>query len=255
VNTRKVGVAAGVALLCMSLATAVAGPLVARAGWTPGSTCGLTPQAPPAGRGDCTLLVRARYLGSPVMKQDMPLDCESAALAVALQIRHIDLSQNWVFAQLPKDTRTAVLSHGVPVVWDDPYSDFVGNVDGSEPRYTGYGVYDPPIAAVAERAGAKAVGATGWTTTEIESQVGAGNPVVIWVNFNFGASGTRTWQARDGRTVPYTTEEHAVTVIGYDSGAGTVTVMDVGVGLVRTLTTAAFTAALTTFGGMAVAIS
>jgi uncharacterized protein YvpB len=239
----------------MTLATTVVGPVVARAGWTPGTTCGLTPASPAAAQANCTLLVRARYLGAPAMKQDMPLDCESAALAVALQVRHIVLSQNWVFAALPKDARTAVLSRGVPITWGDPYSAFVGNVDGSETRYTGYGVYDAPIAAVAEQAGATAIGSTGWTTTEIESQVGAGNPVVIWVNFNFGASGTHTWQARDGRTVPYTTEEHAVTVIGYDSGAGTVSVMDVGVGLVRTLTTAAFTSALTTFGGMAVAIS
>jgi hypothetical protein len=54
--------------------------------------------------------------------------------------------------------------------------------------------------------------------------------------------------------IPYTTDEHAVTVVGFNSLVGTVTVVDVGVGLRRTVSTAQFTSAIATFGGMGVAV-
>ncbi len=95
---------------------------------------------------------------------------------------------------------------------------------------------------------------TGWTTSAIELQIQLGHPVVVWTNFNFAYSGTSTWTAWDGRVVPYTTAEHAVTVIGFDSRAGTVTVIDVGVGLRRTISAAQFSSAIATFGGMGVAV-
>ncbi len=44
-------------------------------------------------------------------------------------------------------------------------------------------------------------------------------------------------------------------VIGYDPVAETVTVVDVLYGVERTLTTTQFAAAMTTFGGMAVAVA
>ena len=158
----------------------------------------------------------AAYLNAPTLHQEMPLDCESAALAVALQTRGFALTQNWVFDQLPKQPQRAVVSRGRPVAWGDPYAAFVGNVDGSETNYTGYGVYYPPIAAAAARAGATTDARTGWTTSTIELQIQLGHPVVVWTNFNFAYSGTNTWTAWDGRVVPYTTAEHAVTVIGFE---------------------------------------
>ena len=39
----------------------------------------------------------------------------------------------------------------------------MGDVNGYEPDFTGYGVYYPPIVAAAERYGATADGHTGWT--------------------------------------------------------------------------------------------
>ena len=34
-----------------------------------------------------------------------------------------------------------------PARWGDPYKAFVGDVNGYEPDFTGYGVYYPPIVA------------------------------------------------------------------------------------------------------------
>jgi uncharacterized protein YvpB len=244
-------IATGLASLSISLLTLAGAPVIAQAGLT-AVTCSST--ATPGHVNICHVTPTAAYLDAPIIHQDMPLDCESAALAVALQTRGFGLTQTWVFDQLPKQPQDAVVSRERPVTWGDPYEAFVGNVYGSEGNFTGYGVYYPPIAAVAARAGASTLARTGWTTAQIEAQIVLGHPVVVWTNFNFGYSHTATWEAWDGRSVPYTTEEHAVTVVGFNSVAGTVTVIDVGVGLRRTISTAEFTAAIATFGGMGVAV-
>jgi uncharacterized protein YvpB len=252
VKTRKVAVATGLAGLGISLITFAGGPLVAEAALQT-LTCSSVAM-PGGGHENVCHMVTAVSLNAPVIHQNLPLDCESAALAVALQTKGFSVTQATVFADLPKQPQEAVVSRERPVIWGDPYEAFVGNVYGSETRYTGYGVYYPPIAAVAARFGATTDARTGWTTSLIESQLRLGHPVVVWTNFNFGYSRTSTWEAWDGRLVPYTTEEHTVTVVGFNSIAGTVSVIDVGVGLRRTISTAEFTAAIATFGGMGVAV-
>jgi uncharacterized protein YvpB len=252
VKARKVVVATGLASLGISIITLAGGPLAAEAGFQ-AMTCSSS-TIPGAGHQNVCHIATAAYLNAPDLHQSMALDCESASLAVALQTKGFALTQLWVFDALPKQPQLALVSRGRPVAWGDPYEAFVGNVNGSESNYTGYGVYYPPIAAVAQRAGATVDAHAGWTTAAIEYQIQLGHPVVVWTNFNFGYSRTSTWNAWDGRAIPYTTEEHTVTVIGFNSLAGTVTVVDVGVGIRRTISTAAFAAAIATFGGMGVAV-
>jgi uncharacterized protein YvpB len=252
VKTRKVAVTTGLASLGVSVLAFAGGPLVAEAALQT-LTCTSVAVAG-GGHANVCHMVTSVSLSAPLLHQSMPLDCESAALAVALQMKGFALTQTWVFDELPKQPQEALVSRERPVTWGDPYEAFVGNVYGSEARYTGYGVYYPPIAAVAALAGATTDARTGWTTSQIESQLRLGHPVVVWTNFNFAYSQTSTWRAWDGRLIPYTTAEHAVTVVGFNSVAGTVTVIDVGVGLRRTISTAEFTAAIATFGGMGVAV-
>ena len=175
-----------------------------------------------------------------MIRQSMRLDCESAALAVALEAKGIPLTQAWVFAELPKQPQRAVVSGQRPVDWGDPYAAFVGNVDGSETNYTGYGVYYPPIAAAAERAGATVLARTGWTTSQIEFQIqlGPSRGRLDQLQLRLSRAPAPGAPGMVG-SCPYTTEEHTVTVVGFNSVAGTVTVIDVGVGLRRTISTAA----------------
>ena len=195
-------------------------------------------------------------LPGPVIKQDLALDCESAALQVALAVRHIDVTQDQIFSSLPQDARPVQLgADGSPVRWGDPYVDFVGDVNGFEPSFTGYGVYYPPIVAAAERYGAQAVGRTGWTIPEIVAQLRAGNSVIVWLTSDFKPHAPRYWTAWDGRRIPWAIGEHAVPVIGYDPVRDTITVVDVLYGVVRTFSTEAFAAAMTTFGGTGIAVS
>ncbi|HUZ71033.1 MAG TPA: C39 family peptidase [Candidatus Saccharimonadales bacterium] len=196
------------------------------------------------------------YLNAPIIKQDLALDCESAALEVALAIQGIHANQDQIYQSLPQDSRPVQLgADGYPVRWGDPYVDFVGDVNGYEPSYTGYGVYYPPVLAAAQRYGATAHGGLGWTVPEIVQQLREGSSVVVWLTSDFKAHPPRYWTAWDGRRVPWAVGEHAVPVIGYDPVANTVTVVDVLYGVERTLPTSAFAAAMTTFGGMAITVA
>jgi uncharacterized protein YvpB len=247
----------------LTLAAAVALPIwtlaEARASQTSGPA-EVTPSLPPAATATPTASTAndagVISLHAPIIKQDLALDCESAALEVALAVQGIDVTQDQIFASLPQDARPVQLGpDGYPLRWGDPYTDFVGDVNGYEPSFTGYGVYYPPIVAAAERYGADADGHTGWTVAEIVAELREGNSVVVWLTSDFKPHVPRYWTAWDGRRIPWAIGEHAVPVIGYDPVQNTVTVVDVLYGVERTLTTQAFAAALTTFGGMGIAVS
>ncbi len=196
--------------------------------------------------------------------QDKNLDCEAAALAAAFIARDISVDtgvanlQNWIFDQLPDDRRNAISSGG-HITWGDPYTDFVGNVNGVEGfgPGDGYGVYYQPIANVVTKVGHTVTASTGWTTSSIEAEIELGNPVVVWIDFRslFSHAGyaTSTWTAFDGRKIPYTLHEHAVTVLGTYPGHS-VTLLDVYSGKQYTYSELQFTSMLSTFGGMGVAV-
>src|SRR6202162_392243 len=61
-------------------------------------------------------------LPGPIIKQDLTLDCESAALQVALAIQHITVTQDQIYAGLPQDTRPPTLRPAAHAVrGGDPY--------------------------------------------------------------------------------------------------------------------------------------
>jgi uncharacterized protein YvpB len=246
-----------VAVGLLTLTAAVAIPL-----WTlaQASTSQAVATTPPAASGGTPTQVvtdsGSVSLPAPVIKQDLALDCESAALEVALAIQHITVTQDQIYAGLPQDPRSPTLGpDGNPARWGDPYAAFVGDVHGYEPSFTGYGVYYPPIVAAAQRYGAQADGHMGWTIAEIIAQVRAGNSVVVWLTSDFKAHTPRYWTAWDGRRIPWAIGEHAVPVIGFDPVLNTLTVVDVLYGIERTFTDEAFAAAMTTFEGMGIAVS
>jgi uncharacterized protein YvpB len=248
----------------LMLAAAVALPL-----WTlaAGTTTQAIANVPNVGPGPTATAVPATAtptlsdtgaisLPAPIIKQDLALDCESAALEVALAVKNIDVAQDKIFYSLPQQPQAVQLgADGYPARWGDPYVAFVGDVNGYEPSYTGYGVYYPPIVAAAEQFGATAVGRTGWTVPEIVAQLREGNSVVVWLTSDFKAHVPRYWTAWDGRRIPWAVGEHAVPVIAYNPAANTITFVDVLYGVERTMSTQAFAAALTTFDGMGVAVS
>jgi uncharacterized protein YvpB len=197
----------------------------------------------------------AVYLNAPNIRQDKPLDCEAASLQVALAVAGYNVGQDTIFNRLPQDARPAIVANGAAQRWGDPYTAFVGNVYGAEANFTGYGVYYQPIVNVAAGVGASADGHTGWTVPAIEAQIRRGASVIVWVNNDYTATGVRYWTAWDGRSIPYTTHEHTLVAIGFDSVAQTITSVDVGNGSRVTFSEGGYASLLTTFGGMGVAVS
>ena len=196
-------------------------------------------------------------MATPLIAQSRNLDCESAALRMALLQKGRDFSEDWILAQMGADLRQAVVDRfGDVLRWGNPYRTFVGNVNGFEYNSTGYGVYYPPIAMAGSRAGRWTVGQEGWSPHDLYIEVAAGNPAVIWVPVYgyWDSAAIRWWTAWDGQQIRYTPVEHAMTVIGVNAAAGTVTLNDPNRGVLRTVSMASFEAAWAKFNNMAVVV-
>jgi uncharacterized protein YvpB len=211
-----------------------------------------------AATGRLSAAVNLQYtISDPLIAQTHNLSCEAASLRMALLVPGSNVSENWILGQMGSDRRPAVRNQfGDILRWANPFRTFVGNVDGLEYNATGYGVYAPPIAMAAQRAGRSALAKEGWSPHDLYVEVASGNPAVVWVPvYGYWASAAmRTWTAWDGQPIRYTLVEHAMTLIGVNAAAGTVTLNDPNRGAVRTVSIASFEAAFAKFNNMAVVV-
>ena len=152
----------------------------------------------------------------PVIKQTMVLDCETAALQMGLATYGYYYSQATLFAREHADLRPPVMGANHRVLqWGDPYTNFVGNVSGSDWTPTGYGVYYPVILSMARNIGlTNAHGGEGLSAGTVYSALKTGHAVEVWIETNWSRPGVDTWTAFDGRTIRYSYAEHAVTLSG-----------------------------------------
>jgi uncharacterized protein YvpB len=155
-------------------------------------------------------------IGVPVIKQTMHLDCETAALQMGLATYGYYYSQDTLFGRENPDLRAPVMGPNHTVLqWGDPYTNFVGDVNGSDWTPTGYGVYYPVILRMARNIGlTNAYGGEGFSATTIYHALSTGHAVEVWIETNWTRPGVSTWKAWDGRTVRYSYAEHAVTLSG-----------------------------------------
>lgn len=172
---------------------------------TPSAT---TPPSVPAGTGSRTLSV-------PWYHQAFELSCEEASLRMALAYEGIATTDAAVLNIIGSDLRPAYVDNS-GLHWGDPFSTFVGNVNGSEIALTGYGTYFSTIAHAATVLGGHVLRAgQGIAPADVYAAVLAGHPVVAWVTYKWVIQQRRDYVAFDGRRIPYAGPgEHAVTVIG-----------------------------------------
>ena len=150
----------------------------------------------------------------PIYRQTRNLNCETAALQMGLAYYGHYYSQDSLFAYENPDLRPAQWINGV-LHWGDPYTNFVGNVNGSESNLTGYGVYYPVILSIARSHGVpNAYGGEGFSPGTIYAELAAGHPVQIWMEARWSRPAVRTWIAWDGRRVRYSLAEHSVILTG-----------------------------------------
>ena len=161
-----------------------------------------------------------RMLAVPQYHQEHGLSCEASALQMTLAAFGINVSEDSLLAQIGADRRAPYWDASGAMHWGDPYAAFVGNVDGSERGLTGYGVYYPPIAAVAQANGAPvAQSGEGIAPSTIYQAVLAGHPVIAWISFDWLYHRVSHYVAFDGRTVQFGSPyEHAAVVRGVTNG-------------------------------------
>jgi uncharacterized protein YvpB len=161
----------------------------------------------------------------PVYYQRRNLDCETAALQMALGALGHNYTQNQLIAmQPPPDTRPPVMGtvsgHKAVLKWGNPYKNFVGNIDGADLIPTGYGIYYPPLLSLVQANGVpNAEGgegaANGWTASRIYAELAAGHPVMAWTETGWGHPYVGYWTTFDEKIqIRYSLIEHVVTLSG-----------------------------------------
>jgi uncharacterized protein YvpB len=169
---------------------------------------------------------KARVLAIRIDYQDHRLSCEAAALKMALAYEGIRVDELTLMRYMSNDRHTATFdNHGRLIAWGDPARSYVGNPDGHIEGYTGYGVYNAPVARAAIRAGASVLrSGSGLYGTRVPPNVVYdavldGHPVVVWISNTYHHVGLDYYRAYDGAIVRYTLTEHAVTLVGVRPGA------------------------------------
>ncbi len=151
----------------------------------------------------------------PWIHQEYALSCEAAALQMVLYHENLPQSQSQILNDLGIDRRPAYWdANGLR--WGDPFTNFVGNPNGAEYNYTGYGTYAPAIGRVASSYGASVLAAgSGVSPATVYQSVMDGHPVIAWITFTWSTPGRHDYLAFDGTWIPYAGPvEHTVAVVG-----------------------------------------
>jgi uncharacterized protein YvpB len=99
--------------------------------------------------------------------------------------------------------------------WGDPDKGFVGRPAGGGTE-GGFGVYEPPVRALAARYGVHLLDLHGRSLAVVRREVLAGHPVLAWVGLADGPF--LSWLTPSGRKITVNLNEHAVTLVGAGPG-------------------------------------
>ncbi len=148
--------------------------------------------------------------------QQHNLDCEAAALEIALSHEGLSPSQDDLLRLMAPDGLPGAVDFAGNLHWGDPYARFVGSPDGHEYDLTGYGAYWPVLARAARAAGGIVLAAgEGIAAPDDYAFVAGGHPVIARVTFDWGWHPRRDYRATDGRLIPFLGPfDHVVVLIG-----------------------------------------
>ena len=159
--------------------------------------------------------------GVTFIYQNHPLSCEEAATSMALTHQGIYVSQDQVLAEIGADRRGMYVDAYGRVRWGNPYETFVGNVNGSESNYTGFGTFYPPLVRVAKAHGARILAYGSMSAATVYARVIAGHPVVAFATWDWQWHPRRDYLSFDGQWIPWigpVYASHVYTVVGVSPG-------------------------------------
>lgn len=136
-------------------------------------------------------------------RQSLPLSCEASAAVDWAAFFGVQIDELEFFGRIP--------------VSDDPEKGFVGDVNGlwGQIPPAPYGVHAAPVAIVLRSYGLPAIARTQMRWDEIQGEISAGQPVIVWVAGHVAKGTPVPYRAKDGSTTVVTRYEHTVMVIGY----------------------------------------
>jgi hypothetical protein len=154
--------------------------------------------------------------------QNHSLSCEEAATSMALTHQGIYVSQDQILAELGADRRGMYVDGSGRVRWGNPYQTFVGNVNGSESNYTGYGTFYPPLVRISQAHGARILAYGYMTAGTIYARLIAGHPVVVFATWDWAWHPRHDYLSYDGQWIPWIgpyISSHVYTAVGVSPGA------------------------------------
>ena len=160
--------------------------------------------------------VRTAIALRPV-RQVLHNDCEATALSMLLAAAGVHTGQLELQERLP---RSGPLDPE-PVAgsrlfrWGDPERGFVGRPAGGGSE-GGFGVYEPPVRALARRYGVHLVDLHGRSFPALRAALLAGHPTLAWVGLAPGPY--LSWLTPEGHEITVNLNEHAVTLVGAGPG-------------------------------------
>lgn len=192
----------------------------------------------PAAWGQTIVPESASISGLVGHPQTYPLSCESRSAADWAAFWGVPVSETEFFDHLPQS--------------DNPEVGFVGDVYGAWGRLPpeGYGVHAAPVAALLRDYGLAAEARYGLTWPELQAEIVAGRPTIVWIVGRIWAGTPESYLALDGSVVTVARYEHTMILVGYD--ATTVTLVDAADGRTGTYRLADFLTSWAVLGNMAV---
>lgn len=151
------------------------------------------------------------------VRQVLHNDCEATGLSMVLAAAGVHVGQLALQARLPRSgpLDPEPVAGNSLFRWGDPEQGFVGRPAGGGSE-GGFGVYEPPIHALAARYGVHLVDLHGRSLAVMRRAVLSGHPVLAWVGLAPGPY--LSWLTPSGRKITVNLDEHAVVLVGAGRG-------------------------------------
>jgi uncharacterized protein YvpB len=132
-----------------------------------------------------------------------PMGCEGASLLMALKYKgYTNESLKTLLDKMPKTTNNPYIAFA-----GSPYKIIKGVFQSIFPK---------PLTAFGQKYNSKVANATGYTTTQLKTEVDKGNPVVVYVTVNFAKPIWSKYNMGSAGYVNIVDNMHVMTLIGYN---------------------------------------